>query len=104
MGGQLPELIGEETCQQLIDYTDAIYLEFGADTAIEGLLVDERVKGIRRRAIQAGLRLVDCPIRHMGTERAQEIYGAIQTYLQENGVEILLAPTVQTCCLPIATV
>ena len=89
VGGQLPELIGEETCQQLIDYTDAIYLEFGADTAIEGLLVDERVKGIRRRAIQAGLRLVDCPIRHMGTERAQEIYGAIQTYLQENGVEIL---------------
>lgn len=89
VGGQLPELIGEENAQRLIDYTDTIYLEFGADTAIEGQLVDERVKGIRRRAIQAGLRLVDCPIRHMGTEKAQEIYGAIQDYLLEKGVEIL---------------
>jgi len=89
VGGQLPELIGEEEAQQLIDYADGIYLEFGADTAVEGLVEDERVKRIRRDAIRAGLRLVDCPIRHMGTEKAQQIYGAIQTYLQEHGVEIL---------------
>ncbi len=89
VGGQLPELIGEDKAQQLIDYADGIYLEFGADTAVEGLVEDERVKRIRRDAIRAGLRLVDCPIRHMGTEKAQQIYGAIQTYLQEHGVEIL---------------
>ena len=34
VGGDLPELIGEEFAQQLIDYTDKIYLEFGADTHI----------------------------------------------------------------------
>ncbi|NLW20594.1 MAG: FAD-dependent oxidoreductase [Clostridiales bacterium] len=89
VGGQLPELIGEELAQQLIDYTDRIYLEFGADTAVVGQVEDERVKRIRRDAIRAGLRLVDCPIRHMGTERAQQIYGAIQAFLLENGVEIL---------------
>lgn len=89
VGGQLPELIGEERAQQLIDYTDSIYLEFGADTAVEGQFEDDRVKRIRRRAIRAGLRLVDCPIRHMGTEKAQQIYGAIQQYLLDNGVEIL---------------
>ncbi len=89
VGGQLPDLIGADKCQELIDYTDKIYLEFGADTQVEGLVDDERIRRIRLRAIKAGLRLVDCPIRHMGTEKAQEIYGAIQTYLLENGVEIL---------------
>ena len=49
----------------------------------------EKTKVIRRRAIQAGLKLVDCPIRHMGTEKAHNIYMAIEHYLQENGVEIL---------------
>ncbi len=91
VGGQFPELIGEEKCQDLIDYTDKIYLEFGADHQVEGLVEDERIRRIRLRAIKAGLRLVDCPIRHMGTEKAQEIYGAIQEYLLNNGVEILFA-------------
>ena len=35
-----------------------------------------------------GLKLVDCPIRHMGTEKAQAIYLAIERYLQEHGVEM----------------
>ncbi|WP_409968845.1 FAD-binding protein [Bengtsoniella intestinalis] len=89
VGGDLPMLIGEEKAQETIDYTDKIYLEFGADTHIEGLEFEEERKAIRKRAIQAGLKLVDCPIRHMGTEKAQEIYLAIEKYLQNNGVEIL---------------
>ena len=44
---------------------------------------------IRKRAIQAGLKLVDCPIRHLGTEKAQKLYGDIQNYLVDHGVEIL---------------
>ena len=89
VGGDLPSLIGEDYAQEMIDYTDKIYLEFGADTKVEGLGQTEKVKEIRKRAIQAGLKLVDCPIRHLGTEKAQEIYLAIEKYLQENGVEIL---------------
>ncbi|MBR5229791.1 MAG: FAD-binding protein [Firmicutes bacterium] len=89
VGGDLPTLIGEDYAQEMIDYTDKIYLEFGADTKVEGLGQTEKVKDIRKRAIQAGLKLVDCPIRHLGTEKAQEIYYAIEKHLQENGVEIL---------------
>ncbi|MDD2980744.1 MAG: FAD-binding protein [Hespellia sp.] len=88
VGGELPDLIGAENAQNLIDYTDTIYLEFGADTHIEGVNQEEKVKDIRKRAIQAGLKLVDCPIRHLGTEKAQEIYLAIEHYLLEHGVEI----------------
>ena len=78
VGGDLPMLIGETLAQDTIDYTDKIYLEFGADEHIEGLNVGEEVKEIRKRAIQAGLKLVDCPIRHMGTEKAQSIYLSIE--------------------------
>ena len=74
VGGDLPSLIGDAQTQETIDYTDQIYLEFGADSHIEGTGNSDEVKEIRKRAIQAGLKLVDCPIRHLGTEKAQEIY------------------------------
>ncbi len=74
--------------QEFINYTDRIYLEFGADEKVEGLENSEAVKDIRRKAIKAGLKLVDCPIRHLGTEKAQEIYLRIQNFLLDYGVEI----------------
>ncbi|MDR2305560.1 MAG: FAD-binding protein [Treponema sp.] len=89
VGGDLPELIGEEEAQALIDYADTIYLEFGAAQEAEGIENPEKTKRIRRRAIQAGLKLVDCPIRHMGTEKGQELYARIQAYLLDHGVQIL---------------
>ena len=89
VGGDLPSLIGEVKAQETIDYTDGIYLEFGADKKIEGISNPDAVKKIRSRAIQAGLKLVDCPIRHLGTEKAQDIYLAIENHLIENGVEMM---------------
>ncbi len=89
VGGDLPQLVGETLAQETIDYADQIYLEFGADEHVEGLDYEEEKKEIRRRAIQAGLRLIDCPIRHLGTEKAQALYLSIENYLKENGVELL---------------
>lgn len=88
VGGDLPELVGADVAQEYIDYTDSIYLSFGADTHVEGIGNDEAVKEIRKKAIKAGLKLVDCPIRHLGTEKAHEIYLKIQEYLIEEGIEI----------------
>ena len=88
VGGDLPQLVGEELAQETISYADNIYLEFGADTHVEGVSDYEAVKDIRKRAIQAGLKLVDCPIRHMGTEKAHDIYLAIEKHLLAHGVEI----------------
>ena len=89
VGGDLPDLIGAGLTQQLIEYTDQIYLEFGADTRVEGVSAPDKVKEIRKRAIKAGLKLVDCPIRHLGTEKAQDLYLAIENHLREQGVELL---------------
>ncbi len=88
VGGDLPVLVGADKVQEAIAYTDGIYLSFGADTRVEGLGNDEEVARIRARAIQAGLKLVDCPIRHLGTEKAQSIYYSIEQYLIGQGVEI----------------
>ena len=94
VGGDLPELIGYDTVRELIEYTDKIYLEFGADPAVEGATETEASREIRKRAIHADLKLVDCPIRHLGTEKAQEVYTRLQDYLVDNGVEILFNTSV----------
>lgn len=88
VGGDLPDIIGVDTAQEFIRYTDQIYLDYGADTKVEGIENNDEVKAIRRKAIEAGLKLVDCPIRHLGTEKAQEIYLKIQNDLMASGVEI----------------
>lgn len=89
VGGDFPDLVGNEKAQSLIDYTDGIYLEFGAGEQVEGVGNPEKTKDIRKRAIQAGLKLVDCPIRHLGTEHARELYLEVEDYLEQNGVELL---------------
>ncbi len=99
VGGDLPELIGDALTADLIKYTDDIYLEFGADDKVEGVGNDAKVKEIRKRTIQAGLKLVDCPIRHLGTEKAQEIYLAIQNYLGNNGVELRFGTSATSLCI-----
>lgn len=94
VGGDFPSLIGEDIAQDFIDYTDKVYLEFGADTHVEGAVETEEIREIRRNATIAGLKLVDCPIRHLGTEKAHELYYSIEKYLIEHGVKILAD---QTC-------
>ncbi len=89
VGGDLPELLGSELVQATIERCDKIYLDFGADPHVEGAGSPDAVAAIRRRAIRAGLKLVDCPIRHLGTERAQQIYGRIERHLLDAGVTIL---------------
>ncbi len=89
VGGDLPSLVGEDMAMEMINYADKIYLEFGADTKIEGIGNDLEVKEIRKRAIKAGLKLVDCPIRHLGTEKAQKLYYDIEKHLEEKGVELM---------------
>ncbi|MDE5618057.1 MAG: FAD-dependent oxidoreductase [Clostridia bacterium] len=89
VGGDLPDLIGAGFAQSMIDYTDKIYLDFGADKHVEGLEYEKEVREIRRKAINADLKLVDCPIRHLGTEKAHDLYLRIQQFLIDSGVELL---------------
>jgi len=46
------------------------------------------IENIRTKAIRANLKLIECPIRHLGTEEGYKIYTRLQEHLIENGVEI----------------
>ncbi|MCG4585727.1 FAD-dependent oxidoreductase, partial [Anaerosalibacter bizertensis] len=58
------------------------------DKKIYGIDNKEQIDEIRKKAIRSNLKLVECPIRHMGTEEGYNIYSKIETYLKEIGVEL----------------
>lgn len=95
IGGNLHQYIGVPKTKELIDYTDRIYLKFGADEHLEGTEYVEEVKKIRNKANKEGLQLIDIPIRHLGTEKSHELYGRIQDYLEENGINIMFGTMVE---------
>ena len=95
VGGILQEYIGVEETKKLIDYTDKIYLKFGADKKLEGTEHKEEVKQIKEKAKKENITLIDIPIRHLGTEKSHELYGKIEKYLIDNGVNILFETVVE---------
>ena len=89
VGGNLPEILGYEKAVELIHESDAIYLKFGADTDVYGVDKEKEIREIRRKAINANLKLIECPIRHLGTEEGYKIYSRLQEDLLAKGVELL---------------
>ena len=88
VGGNLPEILGYERTTELLRESDQIYLQFGADTKVYGINEEDEIAKIRKKAIQANLKLIECPIRHLGTEEGYKIYARLQKYLLERGVEM----------------
>lgn len=88
VGGNLPQILGYDETLKLIGESDNIYLEFGADTNVYGVDKADAIREIRRKAINANLKLVECPIRHLGTEEGYKIYAKLQKHLEDAGVQI----------------
>ena len=89
VGGNLPQILGYDLTNELIEESDNIYLKFGADEKIYGLEDEDAITEIRTKAIRANLKLIDCPIRHLGTEEGYRIYSSLQQHLLDLGVEIM---------------
>lgn len=88
VGGNLPEILGYDRALELIRESDQIYLKFGADTRVYGVDKEKELREIRRKAITANLKLIECPIRHLGTEEGYKIYQRLQHHLEKQGVEM----------------
>ncbi len=86
VGGHLPEILGYDVAKSLIEESDNIYLKFGADTNVYGIDKQKELQDIRRKAIGANLKLIECPIRHLGTEEGYKIYTRLQEHLKDQGV------------------
>lgn len=88
VGGTISEYIGIDAAIEMIKYTDQIYLKFGADPHVHGADFTPAMRGIQAKSIEANLRLVHCPVRHLGTEKAQELYNALYEDITSHGVEV----------------
>lgn len=86
VGGNLPEILGYDLAEAFIRESDEIYLKFGADVNVYGLDKEKEIREIRKKAIQANLKLIECPIRHLGTEEGYKIYSRLQQHLLDSGV------------------
>lgn len=95
VGGHLPDILGYEKASELIHESDEIYLKFGADNSVYGVDKEKEIREIRRKAINANLKLIECPIRHLGTEEGYKIYQRLQEHLLEQGVEMLFQTMIE---------
>jgi len=81
IGGQLDNYIDKNKVAELIEYSDHIYLEFGADRTVFGTEEGE-IDILKKEASLAKLKLIPTRIRHLGTEKCVEILTKMQDYLR----------------------
>lgn len=95
IGGELASYIGLDEFKKFLNYTDQIYLDFGADKKIYGLDNIEEIEKIEKIAIENNLKLIKSGVRHLGTEKAYEIYSKLQEHLEKLEVEMIFENPVE---------
>jgi len=82
VGGHLVDYMERKKVEDLIDYSDKLYLKFGATEEVFG--TDTKVFAeIEHAATLAELKLVYSPVRHLGTERSLDVLKNMQDYLAQ---------------------
>lgn len=82
IGGWLKDYLGVDDTEALLQYVDKIYLKFGAPNKLFG--IGSEVEKLREKASLADLRLVQVPLRHLGTEHCASIVKALREYLNSH--------------------
>lgn len=93
VGGHISDYMGHKRAMEYIHRADEQYLRFGANETVHGLN-DRRVEEIAYEASRHNIRLVPCPVRHLGTENAGPVLGAMHDYLVEKTHTTFLELTV----------
>jgi len=88
VGGWLADYVGAAELDELIEYSDRIWLEFGADEHVNGPDPEAEAR-LERAATLAGMTLTPMRIRHLGTDRSPRVLSAMHDYLVSRGVEVL---------------
>lgn len=82
VGGHLVDYMERKKVEDLIDYSDKLYLKFGATEEVFG--TDTKIfSEIEHKATLAELKLVYSPVRHLGTERSLDVLKNMQDFLAE---------------------
>lgn len=83
VGGRITDYMTEQEAQELIHYADQYYLDCGANEEVFGLN-SQRIEDIAYEARKNHIRLVPCPVRHLGTERAYQVLKEMYHRLEQN--------------------
>ncbi len=82
VGGNLVDYMSRQKVEELIDYSDKLYLKYGATDELFG--TDKKVfEDLERQAVLAELKLVYSPVRHLGTERSLDVLKNMQDDLDK---------------------
>lgn len=76
VGGNLTDYLPVEEVRSLIHYADSVYLKYGAPETVFGLN-DKKIDEIAYECSRHNIRLVSCPVRHMGTEYSYDVLRAM---------------------------
>jgi len=93
VGGNLLRYIGDTALQELINYTDSIYIKYGAPSEIFGTDI-EKVDALKAVAEKNGLNLVPSQIRHIGTDRCPALLKKIKEDLN-SAIDITFSKNVK---------
>lgn len=80
VGGNITDYMSVDDARELIHYTDEIYLKFGAPDQVFGRS-DKFADKISYEARKENIRLIPCPVRHMGTEYSYQVLSRMYDYL-----------------------
>ena len=80
VGGNITDYMPVEAARALIRYVDGIYLRFGAPDKVYGKN-DRFTEKVAYDARRENIRLIPCPVRHMGTEYSYQVLKAMYEYL-----------------------
>lgn len=79
VGGWLNEYVGNEKIDELIKYVDDIYLSYGGNPSVS--YDEDFANYMEDICSKNNLKFVKCPVRHLGTEKSQEIMDKMYDYI-----------------------
>lgn len=80
VGGNITDYMTVDKARELIRYVDGIYLHYGAPDQVYGKS-DKFADKIAYEARKENIRLIPCPVRHMGTEYSFKVLLEMYRYL-----------------------
>lgn len=83
-----------EEIQELINYIDQMFLQFGADTDTFGIN-EGALEWLKRKAASNGIEFISGKQRHMGTDKTQVIVSNFYEYLKDQGIQFQLKAKVE---------
>ncbi len=87
VGGNIVDYMSHDEAVEFIKYAESIYLGFGVESEVHGLNT-KAIDDIKYEASRHNIKLIPCPVRHLGTEKSFYVLEKMYDYLiKEKNVE-----------------